>query len=121
MSVETDMMIVLGHVADEARRQREKWGEQNHPNGTGSDWRGEDPGGLNFKLLADWFRECCDQAAQEGTLTWRHILLEETFEALAEEEPTKLRVELIQTAAVNASWIEAIDRRAASAAAGAQS
>ncbi len=45
---------------------------------------------------------------------WRDILLEEVFEALAEEEPKELRKELVQVAAVAAQWVEAIDRRGGS-------
>ena len=53
----------------------------------------------------------CDEAAKSGTLTWRHILLEEVFEALAESDPAKLRTESIQSAAVIAAWVEDIDSR----------
>lgn len=105
------MFVVLGHIAAEAKRQKDKWGEQNHPDGTGDYLAGAFGGGVLFETLANWFRDECDRAAKEGTLTWRHILLEETFEALAEADPAKLREELIQTTAVAASWIEAIDRR----------
>ena len=105
----TAMLAVLGDVAAERRRQDDKWGEQNHPDGTGADKRPE--GSLYFKFLADYFRAECDAAAADGTITWRHILLEEFFEAMAEDDPLKLREELVQTAAVAVRWCEAIDRR----------
>jgi hypothetical protein len=41
------------------------------------------------------------------------ILREEVYEAFAEEDPAALRTELIQVAAVAATWVDAIDRRAA--------
>lgn len=94
---------VLDEVALERARQDEKWGEQNHPDGTGRDpWR---------KTLSDVFRERCDRLHQEGKGTWEHILLEEVYEALAEHDPGALRKELLQVAAVCVVWMEAIDRR----------
>lgn len=56
-------------------------------------------------------REIAALAAEHGGLTWRHILAEEMFEALAESDPAKLRAELVQVAAVAVQWVEAIDRR----------
>jgi hypothetical protein len=57
-------------------------------------------------------RERTDVATREGKLTWRHVLEEEVCEAFAEDEPAKLRAELLQVAAVALRWIEAIDARA---------
>jgi hypothetical protein len=37
--------------------------------------------------------------------------MEEVREAMAESDPAKLRVELVQVAAVSVAWIEALDRR----------
>lgn len=100
----------LAEVAAERRAQDAKWGEQNHPDGTGAAY----PSAQN---MADTVRRLCQQAASEGTATWRHILTEETYEALAEDDPTQLRAELLQVAAVAVAWIEALDRRAAEEAA----
>lgn len=86
----------------EMARQYEKWGEQNHPDGTG---RSMD------KYLADGAKTACEEARSRGQLTWRHILDEEVREAFAETDLAKLRAELVQVGAVAASWIEAIDRR----------
>lgn len=115
---------VLAEVAAERARQDAKWGEQNHPDGTGPeshplvvDGAKNDliyPGPLRIAVanrLAVGFTQSTDAAAREGSLTWRHILLEEVFEALAESDPAKLRRELIQLAAVATQWVEAIDRR----------
>lgn len=93
---------VLGLVADERIAQFDKFGEQNHRNGTG--WAG-DP------MLAVVYRNACNAVASQGRLTWRHILAEEYHEALAETDPAKLRAELVQVAAVAVAWVEAIDRR----------
>jgi hypothetical protein len=97
------MSFVLAEVSEERDAQDAKWGEQNHPDGTNlknDDWR-------------DHARRQCQTAAAEGRLTWAHILQEEFVEALAEEDPEKLRAELIQVAAVAVAWAEAIDRRLA--------
>ncbi|MET8151380.1 hypothetical protein ACIBSW_25410 [Actinoplanes sp. NPDC049668] len=97
------LAAVLTEVAAERRRQDERWGQQNHPDGTGH-WHAAD---------AALARKECEQAAETGSLSWRHILLEEVAEAAAEAEPGDLRNELIQVAAVAVAWAEAIDRRAA--------
>lgn len=97
----------LEEVAQERLRQDAKWGEQNHPDGTG-------PVAfhIHIKGVADRYRQECDLAHRGGKGTWRHILLEEVWEAMAEADSAKLREELIQVAAVAAAWVEAIDRRA---------
>ena len=105
---------VLAHVLDERRRQDVKWGEQNHSDGTGPDirWQPGIQSTATAAVLADEFRRRC-QANSPGEDTWRDILLEEVAEALAENDPAKLRAELVQVAAVAVQWIEAIDRRRA--------
>ena len=45
-------------------------------------------------------------------MTFRPVLLEEVSEALAEDDPARLREELLQVAGVAVLWIEALDRRA---------
>lgn len=96
---------VLPEIADERERQDEKWGEQNHPDGTG-------PG---YRVHAIEARVRCQRAAQSGLVTYKDILEEEVYEAFAETDPDKLRVELVQVAAVAVAWIEKLDReRAAS-------
>lgn len=101
-----DRGVILAEIAEERARQDTKWGEQNHPDGTSR--------GAAF--LADRARRACQKAAAEGKVTWRHIFDEEWAEAFAEEDPAKLRAELVQVAAVAVAWIEAIDRRTAGAA-----
>ena len=105
---------VLGHIRDERARQNTKWGEQNHPDGTGPDThplRTICSDATPASALADIATFATDTAAELGLVTWRNILLEEVFEALAEPDPAKLRTELVQVAAVAAQWVEAIDRR----------
>jgi hypothetical protein len=112
-------------TAEERDRQDAKWGEQNHPDGTGPTETpllaplrthsidAHDPA---WRIAAELTAQT-DEAAAAGTVTWRDILLEETFEALAESDPARLRKELIQVAAVAQQWVEAIDRRTSALAA----
>jgi hypothetical protein len=101
---------VLLEVLDERYRQDARWGEQNHPDGTGPDvvWA--------FTGPASWVRESAkattDRMAEAGVVTWRDIALEEFAEAIAEEDAAALRGELVQLAAVCVQWVQAIDRRA---------
>ena len=92
---------ILRQIRRERLNQDTRWGEQNHPNGTGSRWA----------AYAGYFRAIANFRAREKTLTWRDILLEEVYEALAERDPEPLREELIQVAAVATAWVEAIDRK----------
>lgn len=105
---------VLAEVRKERHRQDQKWGEQNHPDGTGPDV-GWIPGlPVTATDLQAFFKHRVDTAAAAGDSTFRGILLEEVAEAFAEHEPECLRTELIQVAAVAVQWVEAIDRRATS-------
>ena len=108
MSYPTFVSPVQREVMQERDRQDAKWGQQNHPDGSG-----DEPGSRLRALQADHAREVCQKHAAEGTVTWLDILREELAEAFAESDPAKLRAELIQVAAVAVAWVEAIDRRTA--------
>ena len=103
---------VLEEVSKERERQDQKWGEQNHPDGTRDDRRL-----LGDVSLPTWGTICyrarnmTDQLNKEGRATYLEIMLEEVVEAFSESHPASLRAELIQVAAVAVQWIEAIDRR----------
>lgn len=103
---------VINDVLAERDKQDAKWGEQNHPNGTGPNKlpMPYNSGSWNAAFAAEQLTLCTNSAAQSGYVTWLHILREEVFEAFAEEDPAKLRAELIQVAAVAVQWAEAIDR-----------
>ncbi len=87
---------VLIDVSIERRRQDAKWGVQTHPSGT---WA---------LILGEEFGEACkasldvtfDDEQPEGM----------THEEFKAAQVAHLRYELIQTAAVAVSWVEAIDR-----------
>lgn len=93
---------VLNDVFGERVRQHIKWGEQHHPDGTGSPF---------MRKMADEMRQLCEDEFAAGRGHWRHILGEEFFEAMAESDPEKLATELIHVAAVAVSWIEDIRGR----------
>lgn len=93
---------VLKDIEVERFLQHDRFGEQNHPDGTGTDFDTQ---------IRDLAQDACDAATAIGAVMWRDILLEEVFEALAESDPEKLRAELVQVAAVSVAWVEAIDRR----------
>ncbi|WP_344144326.1 hypothetical protein, partial [Polymorphospora rubra] len=102
---------VLAEIAAERARQDAKWGEQNHPDGTGPNivWAFTGPAAY----VAETARAECDRLHAEGHGTWRDILTEEVAEAYATDSPAALRAELVQVAAVVVAWVEAIDRRTA--------
>ena len=111
------MNDVIGEVVRERTAQDKKWGEQNHRNGTGP--KTTPVAGIvrvsgiamnPASELASEAKKATDKKTAAGHLTYADIFLEEVFEALAEEDPEKLRVELIQCAAVAVAWIEKIDR-----------
>lgn len=92
---------VLSDVAAERIAQQAMWGAQDFPDGSGPE----------CQAAAAAAKAACQDAAEKGMLTWRHILAEEFSEAIAESEPGPLREELVQTAAVAVQWIQSLDRR----------
>lgn len=103
-------------VTRELARQDAKWGEQNHADGTGPGTRPLRRLAVNPDLrsaveLANAAKRRCDAEHDTGRGTWVSILLEEVFEACAEDDPARLRAELVQVAAVALQWADAIDRR----------
>ncbi|QDQ93726.1 hypothetical protein FND50_25185 [Rhodococcus sp. WB9] len=95
---------ILNEIRAERARQDEKWGEQNHFDGTG-------PG---YQKHAEAARQRCQNAAALGLVSFKDILDEEVNEAYAEDDSAKLRAELIQVAAVAVAWVEKLDREARS-------
>ncbi|SFK74701.1 hypothetical protein [Streptomyces pini] len=101
------MQTFAAAVDAERQLQLARWGDQRHPDGTGT------PGYIAKARAA---RERCqrDAISPDGPL-WALVLLEEVYEALAETDPAALRAELVQVAAVCAAWISDLDRRPAAA------
>jgi predicted house-cleaning noncanonical NTP pyrophosphatase (MazG superfamily) len=95
------LATVLGDIARERAAQEAMWGVQEFPDGTGWEYASD----------AERAKAACRTAWSDGELTWRHILTEEFFEAMAESDPGPLRAELVQVAAVAVKWVQALDRR----------
>ena len=99
---------VLAEVMDERKRQHTRWGEQNMEDGTGPDLFWDSDHDTAAQSVSAWHQYNTEHA---GSLTYRDVLLEEVAEAMAEDDPARLRAELVHVAAVAVQWIEAIDRR----------
>lgn len=103
MQVTGAKIIALKAVEAEMSRQQELWGFHDHPNGTSND----------FITHSRHFRIACADAFENGNGTWADILTEEFYEVLAEEDPQKLKEELIQLAAVAVNWASVIELKQA--------
>jgi len=96
---------IIDELFAEREAQVEQWGAQDLPLGFGT------RGPINYcRVMADQYRQECDEANERGDLTHRHILLEEFYEVLAEKDPLKARDELVQLGACVIKAIEQIDR-----------
>jgi hypothetical protein len=93
---------ITSEIEDAVRAARSKHPVQSHPDGTSATFYGP---------LARICTEKTDLATKNGMLLWVDILKEEVFEAFAEEDPKKIRKELLQSAAVIVNWIKDIDSR----------
>lgn len=106
MNAAMRQLKIVNEILHERDAQDALFGRQDDlPNGTGPEY---DPEADDY---ADAYRESCDKAFREGRGTFRHVFLEEVFEALAESDPVKLRAELLQAVAVGVKWLEAIDKQ----------
>lgn len=98
---------IYGELIAEREAQDAKFGSQIHlPNGTGSPSSSH-----RWTFDADVQKNVTDFRADAGKLGWSDILAEEVAEAFAEDDPVKLRAELIQVAAVALAWLESIDAK----------
>lgn len=101
------MQRILVDILKERDAQDIKWGEQNHPD-TSHGHRVHY--NSHLQIAEDWkFRN--KHRAQQGTVAWDGILLEEAYEACGETDLERKVAELIQVAAVAVAWVEAIQRR----------
>lgn len=107
LEVMEDLDYIEVSIRDERARQTARWGEQNHPDGTGEGY-GEGP---PWNVLAAKAKFIKNESFRLGQGTWRHILQEEIAEVFAETDPVRLKAELVQVAAVCKQWVECIDRR----------
>jgi hypothetical protein len=92
----------MSMIRDERRRQMVKWGEQNHPDGTGS---------VVAEIFAEQWKTVCDANHEASKDDWATIAAEEFLEALAETDEDLLIIEVAQNAAVFTAWLEDLLRR----------
>lgn len=98
---------VAQEVLAERVRQDARWGEQNHPDGTGPHML------IGGRDVASYVEQVKLEVSTSADPSYAQILLEEVLEAFCEVEPALLRAELVQVSAVAIKWIEVIDRRRA--------
>lgn len=92
----------MAQLEIELTRAHAKFGAQlDLPDGTSTD----------RSTLAAIAKAHTDAATAAGRLTWRDVLAEEYYEALAETDPERLSAELLQVAAVAMRWRTAIATR----------
>jgi hypothetical protein len=94
---------VLSDIRAERRRQDDKWGVRDRPDGTGLT--------LMDLAYASEMHQRREQAAREGQLTWSLIMEEKVAEAFAEADPGLVRKKLVQLAAICVAWVEDLDTR----------
>lgn len=109
-------MDIYTEILEERRRQDAKWGEQNHPSLASFDNAEATCRHYNIPTEQE-AKDTCDDCAQQGTVTWGDIALEEVSEVFSafHDSEDSARGELVQLAAVVVSWIECLDRRAGKA------
>jgi hypothetical protein len=101
---ENQVENILLDLDKECSNHLTKWGDQRHPDGTGTlrYVTEQAEARVRYEMMSE---------ATEGDPSWDLILLEEVYEALSEKDHAELRKELVQVAAVCVSWIHDIDRR----------
>lgn len=116
ISADAAHYAIVGDVFLETHRQLELWGVQDHLMGTGPEKRLLSRTDVNLDLrtgaeLEHIFRNKVVRLfGEENGGTYFDVLLEEVFEAGAEDDPEKLETELIQVAAVAVSMVAASRR-----------
>ncbi len=98
---------IFDAIEAELAAQDEQWGEQNHPLQGG---RFPSSSLTHYEKQANSWKTINDQREKDGVLGWDGILIEETFEALAEDRPERAVIELVQVAAVAVQAILSLHR-----------
>lgn len=104
-----EIPVFAREITRERLRQLETFGDQRHPDLDPQSYTATDR--ESYALEAQRWQRLNALRARDGRTAWDGILLEEVYEALGEDDPAKLRTELVQTAAVIAAWISDLDRR----------
>jgi len=100
-------MLRQERIADEVFSERDRQDEKFRPQ-----WEiplvAREADRWEYQTRADFYKSINGDTATD----FAGMLLEEVYEALAESDPQKMRVELVQVAAVVFKMIEKIDREA---------
>lgn len=107
-------VTVLNDVSEERQRQFRRYGTNDDiRDGTGLEtrWLGPYTGASASLIEADLRADYEDWEETTGNPTWVHLVREEVAEAFCEDDPGRLRDELIQVAALCVSWVEKLDAR----------
>lgn len=107
-------LMALAQISQERRMQDATFGGLEKmagvPDGTGGSFAAIALGHIRVEVAGH------EQRTGRQTCCWGHVVLEEVHEVLAETDPTKLRADLVQLAAVCCWWMEILDLRAMGAA-----
>lgn len=101
---------ILELVFEERQRQEARYGHANVTleNGSGPETRWLAPfTGQSAAEIQEILRRDYEEFEEEtGQPTWVHLIREEIAEAFEEDDPVRLKAELIQVAALCVSWAE---------------
>lgn len=106
---------VLLQVREERARQFAQYGDNSDlEDGTGplKPWLSPLRQSAAYEIERELRKEYLNHEAAHGKPTWMHLIREEVAEAFMEDDPARLRAELLQVAALAVSWIEKLDARA---------
>lgn len=103
-------------IWQEAMRQVDKWGEQNHPSflvlNDGNPLTDPVDRALCYCIPTEaQAKRVCENSFESGMGSYADIFIEEVCEAMGAVDGQPLEDELIQVAAVAINWIRAIRRR----------
>lgn len=105
---------VLMELADERARQFARYGTNSDlEDGTGPSvsWLRPLHAAPAVTIEVSFREEYLIHEQRTGRPTWTRLIREEVAEAFQEKDPTRLREELLQVAALCVSWVEKIDAR----------
>jgi len=108
------MAIIVAELVEARKHSDEKHGALGQPPPPGHQaplTYKDGTGGQTYREMCKIAKSNCDLAHAVHSQQWALVLTEEVMEAFAEEDPAKLRAELIQVATVCIKWIQAIDMR----------
>lgn len=102
--------VILELVFEERAAQEARYGRANQEiedgSGPGARWLGPYTGASAAEIQEGLRRDYEDFEDEAGRPTWVHLVREEVAEAFEEDDPERLKAELVQVAALCVSWAE---------------